>query len=145
MVADYCAYCAYGDSLVGKLVDEFVAYSESNSRPWLILYVCGDNGWKLNEHGMVSKFLHYDRDLNTPIIVVSSDRKRFPAGKVVTDFACFVDMAPTFLAAAGIDISPFDYDYLDGRDLAMTAAGAVPLRPETDSCTRFRCRSAQTV
>lgn len=128
MVADYYAYCAYGDSVVGKLVDRFVAYSEESSRPWLILYVCGDNGWKLNEHGMVSKFLHYDRDLNNPIIVVSSDRKRFPAGKVVTDFTSFVDMAPTFLSAAGVDISTPDYDYLDGRDQARTAAGSVPPR-----------------
>jgi arylsulfatase A-like enzyme len=128
MVADYYAYCAYGDWLVGKLVDGFIAYSEKDARPWLILYVCGDNGWKLNEHGMVSKFLHYDRDLNNPIIVVSSDRERFPAGKVVTDFACFVDMAPTFLAAAGIDISTPDYSYLDGHDLAQTAAGVVPPR-----------------
>jgi arylsulfatase A-like enzyme len=128
MVADYYAYCAYGDWLVGKLVDGFIAYCESNSRPWLVLYVCGDNGWKLNEHGMVSKFLHYDRDLNNPIIVVSSDAKRFPAGKVVRDLTCFVDMAPTFLAAAGIDVWIPDYGYLDGRDLAKMAAGSVPSR-----------------
>ena len=128
MISDYYAYCAYGDSLVGRLVDGFIRYSEKGGRPWLILYVCGDNGWRLNEHGMVSKFCHYDTDLNNPIIVVSSDRQRFPAGKIVTDFACFVDMAPTFLAAAGIDIRAPDYTYLDGRDLAKTAAGAVPPR-----------------
>ncbi len=123
MVADYYAYCAYGDSLVGKLADEFIDHSEGNNRPWLILYVCGDHGWRLNEHGMASKFLHYDTDLNNPIIAVSSDKERFPAGKVVTDFTQFVDMAPTFLAAAGIDVSEPAYDYLDGRDLAQTAAG----------------------
>ena len=128
MVADYYAYCAYGDSLVGRLTNGFIRYSEKFGRPWLILYVCGDNGWKLNEHGMISKFLHYDRDLNNPIIVISSDRKRFPAGKVVTDFTGFVDMAPTFLAAAGIDISTPEYQYLDGRDLARTAATTVPPR-----------------
>lgn len=127
MVADYYAYCAYGDSLVGKLADGFIRYSEQQGRPWLILYVCGDNGWKLNEHGMIKKFLQYDFDLNNPVIVVSSDRKRFPAGKVVADFTGFVDLAPTFLAAAGIDISKPDYAYLDGRDLAKTAAGT--LRP----------------
>ena len=125
MVSDYYAYCAYGDSLVGKLADGFIKFSEKEGRPWLILYVCGDNGWKLNDHGMISKFLHYDHDLHNPIIVVSSDKNAFPAGKVVTDFTCFVDMAPTFLAAAGIDVSQPEYGYLDGRDLAKTAAGAV--------------------
>ncbi|MHB8900864.1 MAG: sulfatase-like hydrolase/transferase [Thermoguttaceae bacterium] len=124
MVSDYFAYCAYGDSLVGKLADGFIGYSEKQGCPWLILYVCGDNGWKLNNHGMISKFLHYDHDLHNPIIVISSDKVRFPAGNVVKEFTGFVDMAPTFLAAAGIDISTPEYSYLDGRDLAKTAAGA---------------------
>jgi arylsulfatase A-like enzyme len=125
MVADYYAYCAYGDTLVGKLADGFISFSEKHSRPWLILYVCGDNGWKLNEHGMGAKFLHYDHDLNNPVIVVSSDKQLFPAGKAVTDFTGFVDMAPTFLAAAGIEVSAPEYKYLDGRDLAQTTVGKV--------------------
>ena len=123
MVADYYAYCAYGDSLVGKLADEFIKHSENSKRPWMILYVCGDNGWKLNDHGMGAKFTHFDQDLINPIIVISSNKQRFPAGKVVTDFVGFVDMAPTFLAAGGIDTSVAAYDYLDGRDLAQTVAG----------------------
>lgn len=125
MVRDYYAYCAYGDSLIGRLVDGFLHFAEKTKRPWLILYVCGDNGWKLNDHGMISKFCHYDEDLNNPIIVASSDQKRFPPGKVVTDLVGFVDIAPTFLAAAGIDISDPRYQYLDGRDLAQVAAGIV--------------------
>jgi arylsulfatase A-like enzyme len=128
MIADYFAFCAYGDSLVGKAVDGFIAYSEKQNRPWLVLYVCGDHGWRLNEHGMVSKFSHFDTDLHNPIIVVSSDKATFPAGKVVEDFTCFVDIAPTFLAAGGVDISSPEYEYLDGRDLAKTAAGALTPR-----------------
>lgn len=124
MIADYYAFCAYGDSLVGQAVDGFIEYSEQQERPWLILYVCGDHGWRLNEHGMVSKFSHYDTDLHNPVIVVSSDKQKFPAGKVVEDFTCFVDMAPTFLAAAGIDVTSTEYDYLDGRDFAVSAAGS---------------------
>ena len=123
MIRDYYAFCAYGDSLVGELADGFIEFSEKQGRPWLILYVCGDHGWRLNDHGMVAKFTHYDTDLHNPLIVVSSDKKKFPAGKVVTDFTQFVDMAPTFLAAGGIDISGDDYDHLDGRDLAQVAAG----------------------
>jgi arylsulfatase A-like enzyme len=128
MIADYYAFCAYGDSLVGQAVDGFIEFSEKQKRPWMILYVCGDHGWRLNEHGMVSKFSHYDTDLHNPIIAVSSDKKKFPAGKVVKDFAQFVDMAPTFLAAGGIDISTPQFEYLDGRDLAKTAAGALSPR-----------------
>ncbi|EMI16473.1 sulfatase family protein [Rhodopirellula maiorica SM1] len=128
MIADYYAFCAYGDSLVGEAADGFIEFSENQDRPWLILYVCGDHGWRLNHHGMVSKFSHYDTDLHNPIIVVSSDKAKFPAGKVIDEFTEFVDMAPTLLAAAGIDIDDSDYDYLDGRDLAKIAAGALPPR-----------------
>lgn len=128
MIADYYAFCAYGDSLVGKAVDGFIEYSNERERPWLVMYVCGDHGWRLNEHGMVSKFSHYDTDLHNPIIVLSSDQKTFPAGKVVDDFTCFVDIAPTLLSAGGIDIQTADYAYLDGRDMAKTAAGSFPPR-----------------
>ena len=128
MVAEYYAFCAYGDSLVGQVADGFIDFSEQQGRPWMILYVCGDHGWRLNEHGMVSKFSHYDTDLHNPIIVVSSDKKKFPAGMVVEDFTCFVDMAPTLLTAGGIDVSASKYEYLDGRDLIKTASGVLPPR-----------------
>jgi arylsulfatase A-like enzyme len=128
MIADYYAYCAYGDTLVGRLVDAFIEYSVTQRRPWLVVYVCGDNGWRLNEHGMVSKFAPFDTDLRNPIIVASSDKERFPAGKVVEEFAQFVDIAPTFLAAAGIDITTPEYGHLDGYDLAKVASGELPPR-----------------
>ena len=128
MIADYFAFCAYGDALVGQAVDDFIAFSEKHARPWMVLYVCGDHGWRLNEHGMVSKFGHFDIDLHNPIIAVSSDKKKFPAGKVVTDFTQFVDMAPTIYTAAGLDVSKPKYDYLDGRDLKAVAAGEAGTR-----------------
>jgi arylsulfatase A-like enzyme len=118
MIADYYAFTAYADYLVGKAVDGFVEYSENNNQPWMVLYVCGDHGWRLNDHGMVSKFAPFDIDLHNPMIVVSSDKKTFPAGKVVKEFTQFIDMAPTFFAAGGIDIEHAKYDYLDGQDLA---------------------------
>lgn len=118
MIADYYAFSAYADYLVGKAVKEFVDYSEKNKQPWLVLYVCGDHGWRLNDHGMISKFAPFDIDLHNPMIAVSSDKNKFPAGKVVKNFTQFVDMAPTFFAAGGIDITQPKYDYLDGQDLA---------------------------
>jgi arylsulfatase A-like enzyme len=128
MITDYYAYCAYGDSLVGKTVEGFIDFSEEQSREWLIVYVCGDHGWRLNEHGMVSKFSHYDTDLHNPIVVVSSNKRRFPPGKVVDSFVCFTDIAPTFLSAGGVDIEASEYDYLDGQCLSEIASGAVPAR-----------------
>ena len=94
----------------------------------MIVYVCGDHGWNLNDHGAVSKFTTWEVDSHNPIIVVSSDKKAFPAGKVVTDFTEFVDIAPTILSAAGADIGAESFEYLDGVDMAKVAARKIPAR-----------------
>jgi arylsulfatase A-like enzyme len=128
MIQDYFAFCAYGDALIGQAADAFIAYSEKQKQPWMIVYVCGDHGWKLNEHGSVSKFTPWDIDSHNPIIVVSSDKKAFPAGKVVRDFTEFVDIAPTILSAGGADLAEKQYECLDGRDMAKTASGKLRAR-----------------
>ena len=94
----------------------------------MIVYVHGDHGWKLNNHGAVSKFTPWEVDAHNPIVVVSSDKKKFPAGKVVTDFTEFVDIAPTALAAGGANLADKKFDYLDGLNLSDVAAGNAPVR-----------------
>ncbi len=128
MTQDYYAFCAYGDTLVGQAVDDFVQYSEKQNQPWMVVYVCGDHGWKLNDHGSVSKFSPWDVDCHNPIIVVSSDKEKYPANKVVTSFTEFVDIAPTVLGAAGADLSNEKFAHLDGYDLAEVTSGKVPTR-----------------
>lgn len=128
MIQDYYAFCAYGDALVGQAADAFIEYSEKRKQAWMIVYVCGDHGWKLNEHGSVSKFTPWDVDSHNPIVVVSSDQKAFPAGKVVTGFTEFVDIAPTILSAGGAELGDGKFRHLDGFDLAEVVAGEVPAR-----------------
>ncbi|MEM9079707.1 MAG: sulfatase-like hydrolase/transferase [Verrucomicrobiota bacterium] len=128
MVQDYFAYCAYGDELVGQAVDDFVEYSEEQGQEWMVVYVCGDHGWKLNDHGSVSKTTPWRIDTLNPVVVVASDKEAFPAGKVVTGFTEFVDLAPTMLAAGGADLAAEEFGYLDGRDLEKVASGEVDER-----------------
>ena len=128
MIRDYYAFCAYGDRLVGQAADKFIEYSEKHDQPWMIVYVCGDHGWKLNEHGAICKFAPWEIDSHNPIIVVSSNKERFPAGKVVRDFTEFVDIAPTCIAAGGGDLKDPAFDYLDGYDLSAYAADEIPAR-----------------
>lgn len=128
MIQDYFAYCAYGDDLIGKSVDAFIAYNEKNNKPWLIVYVNGDHGWKLNDHGSVSKFSPWDIDVHNPIVVVSSDKSTFPEGKVVRNFTEFVDIAPTILSAGGANLEDDKFNYLDGLNMATIASGDAPTR-----------------
>ncbi len=128
MVQDYYAFCAMGDELIGRTVDEFKAYCKRNNQPYIIVFACGDHGWHLGEQGAYFKWSNYLKSNETAIIAVSSDKKRFPAGKVVHDFAEYVDLAPTFYAAAGLDLTEERFDFLDGRDLALTASGKITPR-----------------
>lgn len=128
MIQDYFAFCAYGDSLVGQAVDDFVEYSTQHDQPWMVVYVCGDHGWKLNDHGACSKFTPWEVDTHNPIIVISSNRTAFPPGKVVKGFTEFVDIAPTCLAAGGAKLDESQFEYLDGYDLAAVASGEAPSR-----------------
>jgi arylsulfatase A-like enzyme len=128
MIQDYFAFCAYGDDLIGKSVDAFIEYNKKENKEWVIVYVNGDHGWKLNEHGSVSKFTPWDIDAHNPIVVVSSNKKAFPEGKVVRDYTEFVDIAPTILAAGGANLNDAKYDYLDGMNLAEVVAKNAPKR-----------------
>jgi len=120
-VRDYYAFTAFGDALIGQAVDAFKAYSEQQGREYLIVFTVGDHGWHLGEQGIMAKFGPWKQSLNGAVIVVSSDKERFPAGKVVDDLVEYVDLAPTLMAGANINIQTPEYDYLDGVDLAMVA------------------------
>lgn len=122
-IRDYYAFCAMGDELIGKSVAKFKEYCNAQNQPYLILIACGDHGWHLGEQGVYAKFSNYIKSNETAVIVLSSDKKEFPAGKVVSDYVEFVDFAPTFFAAAGVDIKADKYDYLDGYNLVDVAAG----------------------
>ncbi|MGJ8693231.1 MAG: sulfatase-like hydrolase/transferase [Thalassotalea sp.] len=120
-IRDYYAFTAVGDSLIGEAVAEFKAYSKKQGREYLIVFTVGDHGWHLGEQGMMAKFGSWKQSLNGAVIVVASDKKKYPPGKVVHNLVEYVDFAPTMMAAANIDVADQQYDYLDGSDLYNVA------------------------
>ncbi len=126
IIRDYYAFCAMGDMLIGEAVAEFKAYCKRNDQPYYIVYACGDHGWHLGEQGVCSKSGGYVKSNETAVIVVSSEKNgKFPAGKVVDDLVEYVDFYPTFISLAGLDANDKKFDFLDGRDLTVTASGKV--------------------
>ncbi len=122
-IRDYYAFCAYGDSLIGEAVEKFKKYCEDRNEEYLILYTVGDHGWHLGEQGIMAKFGPWDRSIHNATIVVSSDKKKFPANKVCDTWTEYVDFMPTMLSFAGVDVEDPKYDYLDGYDLAKVLSG----------------------
>lgn len=125
MRADYYGLASYVDSEIGRVIKAFK--TSCGDRPWLIVFN-PDHGCKLAEHGMHEKFTFYDESVHVPLIAASSDG-RLPRGTVCDDFVELVDLAPTFLHAAGVTLP----EYLAGRDLADTAYGRTEPRTEAIS------------
>ncbi|AWB66019.1 sulfatase [Saccharobesus litoralis] len=120
-IQDYYAFTAFGDSLIGEAVEAFKKYSKEQGREYLIVFTVGDHGWHLGEQGIMAKFGPWKESTNGAVIVVSSDKKKYPAGKVVNKLVEYVDLVPTMLAAADVNIADKAFEYLDGFDLATVA------------------------
>lgn len=116
-IADYYAFCAYGDQLIGEAIQAFKDYNKRNNQDYVIVLTVGDHGWQLGEQGLEAKFGPYNTSNQGIIIAADSRQERFPAGKVVNDFVEYVDLAPTIMAAAGIDVER-QATHLSGFDLA---------------------------
>ena len=128
IIRDYYAFAAMGDSIIGEEVRRFKKYCKDNNQEYLIVIGIGDHAWHLGEQGTYAKFHAFEQSTHTAVIVLGSDKKRYPEGKICNDYIEYVDFAPTFMAASGIDLSKKEYDYLDGYDLSDVISGKAPKR-----------------
>ena len=78
----------------------------------IIVLFCSDHGEMLGDHRLVYKWLMYDCITRIPLII----RDYREGGKIGTtdDLVSLMDLGPTILEAAGIDIP----GYLEGRTLS---------------------------
>ncbi|MEM1109328.1 MAG: sulfatase-like hydrolase/transferase [Planctomycetota bacterium] len=120
-IRDYYALCAMVDHLAGAAADSFKAYSEKHGRDYLIVYVNGDHGWHLGEQGIEAKFGPWRQSNQGSVIIVSSDKEKYPPGTVYDGLVEYVDLVPTFYDAAGIE--PSVHPGLDGFSLREIATG----------------------
>lgn len=104
----YYAKITTVDEMLGKVLDAL------ESRGWLensIIIFCSDHGELLGDHGLAYKWLMYDPIVHVPMVV------RYPQSvdqpREVTDLVSLMDIGPTILQAAGVDVPT----YLEGRSL----------------------------
>lgn len=117
-IQDYYAFCAHGDALMGEAIDAFKSYSETQGRPWLIVFMIGDHGWHLGEQGIMAKFGPWRQSVANAIILASSDKSQVPAGQIYNGLVEYVDLSPTLIdAAEGDPTDTTRFDYLDGYSL----------------------------
>lgn len=107
-VKDYCRTIRSIDDQVGRLLDYLE--KEGIADNTLIVYT-SDQGFFLGEHGLYDKRFMYEEAFRTPLII--SLPTLVSPNSVSHDLVQNIDLAPTFLDAAGIDIP----DELPGRSL----------------------------
>jgi arylsulfatase A-like enzyme len=96
------------DEGVGRLIN---ALEETNQLSNTLIIFTSDQGYALGQHGFTRKVAPYDANIRAPLIV--SLPGEVAEGKVVSEPVAGVDLIPTILRAASMDL-PWR---MDGRDL----------------------------
>lgn len=113
---DYLA-CVQGlDDSVGKVLDYLDASGLAKNT--YVIYTA-DNGWYLGDLGMYDKRFMYEPGLRTPLLVRGPGVEK---GLTPDQFVANIDLAPTFLALAGLEIPSF----MQGRSLTPLLRGEKP-------------------
>jgi arylsulfatase A-like enzyme len=116
-IKDYLRTIASVDDNVGRMLDWLDAHGLSDDT--VVVYT-SDQGFFLGDHGWFDKRLMYEESLAMPFLV------RYPRlvepGSVCSDVALNVDVAPTFLDLAGVEV-PAE---VQGRSLRPLLSGERP-------------------
>ncbi len=115
--AYYYACISFIDYQIGQIIEALERTGQLDNT--LILFA-SDHGEYLGDYGCWGKRAMHDASARVPLIVRYPER--FAAGAVVDTPASLVDLAPTFLAAAGDGAGVATHE-LDGVDLDDLAAG----------------------
>lgn len=88
-----------------------------------IVVFTSDNGYFLGERGFAGKWTIHEPSLRVPLVVYDPRRPAAERGRTVSDLVLNLDIAPTLLAFAGVEV-PAGYQ---GRSLIpICAGGAAP-------------------
>ncbi|MEX0725644.1 MAG: sulfatase [Planctomycetaceae bacterium] len=88
------------DAACGRILKEL---EESQQLDNTLVIFTTDNGYFHGEHGLADKWYPYEESIRVPLIVRDPRMAADKRGKTNDDFVLNVDVAPTILAAAGID------------------------------------------
>jgi arylsulfatase A-like enzyme len=118
-MACYYGMVSFMDREIGRILD---ALARSGKADDTLVVFTSDHGHFLGQHGLVAKAIHMYEDL-IRVPFIARWPGRIAAGGVRSDLQCLVDLAPTFLAAAGLPVPGL----MTGRDqLANWQSGTRP-------------------
>jgi arylsulfatase len=99
MMKNYYRLCSEVDATSGRVIEELRRQGVLDQT--LVIFT-GDNGYFHSEHQLADKWYPYEESIRVPLIVRDPRMPRVRRGTTNDAFALNVDLAPTFLAAAGV-------------------------------------------
>ncbi|HAA73571.1 TPA: arylsulfatase [Candidatus Latescibacteria bacterium] len=110
----YYANITTVDEQVGRVMDALEARGYLDNS---IVIFCSDHGELLGDHKLAYKWLMYDPIVHIPLIVRTQQTVGKPA--TVSDLVSLMDLGPTILEAAGLDVPT----YMEGRSIGGYLTG----------------------
>lgn len=104
------------DFAVARILD---ALKEAGLDENTIVVYTGDNGFMKGDRGTAGKWNHYDQALNVPFIVYDPALPEAKRGRVVSELASHLSVAPTIAAWAGLPLP----DVYQGPSLDKLVSG----------------------
>jgi len=99
-IAIYYGMISLMDQQIGRILEGLQRLGAAGDT--LVLFT-SDHGHFLGQHGLIAKgAFHYEDMIKVPMLVRWPGR--VPAGRVSSELQSLLDLAPTFLAAAGLEI-----------------------------------------
>jgi arylsulfatase A-like enzyme len=92
-----------------------------------VVMMMGDNGFMFGEHGLIDKRNAYEESMRVPLLVFGPGV--VDKDKVVEDVVANLDIAPTILDLAGVELPP----QFEGRSFAKLATGEALSTPWRDN------------
>ncbi|QBY01365.1 hypothetical protein E2K80_12035 [Rhodophyticola sp. CCM32] len=115
LAAEYYGAVTWMDSAVGRILD---AVRDAGLEDDTLIVFTSDHGENLGSHGLVQKGTENDESLRIPLVMAGPGV--VPGHRVTGAVASLVDLAPSFLEAAG-QPAP---DHMHGASLMAEAGGA---------------------
>ena len=111
MMKNYYRLATEVDSTCGRVISELKKQGVDDKT--LVIFTT-DNGYYHAEHGLADKWYPHQESIRVPLIINDPRMPKSVAGQTNDDFTLNVDLAPTILAAAGMDAPKT----MQGRDLS---------------------------
>jgi len=119
MIKGYFRMISGVDAAIGRILDELEALGIAENT---IVLLMSDNGYFLGERGYAGKWLPYDLSIRVPLVVYDPRVERRWRGSTPSLPVLNIDVAPTLLDLAGIEVPAT----MQGRSLVPLLAGESP-------------------